>query len=247
MNYIRIIIATLLANNLTGFLIRRLVNNTFSVKGAIINTDSKFITNTTCAHLFFRMYESSEIRFVLKYINPQTTILELGSSIGVIASVLSCNVQKLEFHCIEANLNLMETLKENLDKNVSGNYGLYNYAVVGNDNNSQLYFQTGNDSTTGHICHEKTDLIIPTITLSEFLATRKIKEYTLICDIEGAEVEILKNDSKALDLCQMVIIELHETSYSNSFYSIEKLSKIIIECGFKVVEKDGPNYVFIRK
>jgi len=48
------------------------------------------------------------------------------------------------------------------------------------------------------------------LSLNSVLTTYTIDEYILICDIEGAEAQLLISDLEFLKNCQQIIIETHE-------------------------------------
>ena len=71
-----------------------------------------------------------------------------------------------------------------------------------------------------------------------------IKEpFTLISDIEGAEVPIFFEDRQSLKLCEMIIVELENTPLK----SIKKQFMAIKKIGFKFLEFYGNVYVFESK
>jgi len=82
--------------------------------------------------------------------------------------------------------------------------------------------------------------------LSFFLNENKINDYVLVCDIEGAEIYILKEDINSLKNCRQIIIELHDTHYGDMPVKIDTMEKIILDNGFRLQDGYGANKVFVR-
>ena len=101
-----------------------------------------------------------------------------------------------------------------------------------------------NDNTTSHISeNDESGTLVATIQLNSITPE---KPYTLVCDIEGAEVALLKEDKKALKNCVQLFIELHETTYNGRFYSYEDLINLLIMNGFIFRSRDG-NVIFLDR
>ena len=228
---------------------RTIKHGRFRIHNAIIVTNSKAIQPKTCAQIFFGLYESAEIRYALQYIPDNSTVIELGSSIGIVSSVVARNKVNCNLFCIEINPHLIPVLKENLEHNTESGYAIFNYALIGAVNsNAEIYFEKGSDSTTGKITRQASEITekIEAISLSGFLKQQKIKEYVMICDIEGAEIDLLLNDHKALIKCRLLIIEVHQTFHEGREYTIEDMKNLILAIGFEMVDNYGPNFVFKR-
>ena len=43
-----------------------------------------------------------------------------------------------------------------------------------------------------------------------------IEEFDLVCDIEGAELELVKDDAGALSRCHLAIIEMHPDVFAGT-------------------------------
>jgi FkbM family methyltransferase len=249
MKSIKRLIAKLIANNLSGWILRKINRDEFNVNNFSISTNSIHVTSTTCAHIFFRLYENTELKFVSKYVKDNATIVELGSSIGVITSAIAMSRSDCTFHCIEMNPDLIPLLEKNLKNNVNSDFFISNKAITGRfvEPGEKAYFKKGTDSTTGSLGEQKEGAyLIPKIRLSDYIKSNNIKEFTLVCDIEGAEVQILIEDAEALDKCQQIIIEAHFINYNRVYYTPELIKKLILSKGFKIIDEYGPNFVFER-
>ena len=68
----------------------------------------------------------------------------------------------------------------------------------------------------------------------------------MICDIEGAEIEILLKDKEALNNCKFIFIELHKTKLLNIEYSVEDLHGLIESNGFKLEDRYGSVFYYSK-
>ncbi|RZL12441.1 MAG: FkbM family methyltransferase [Pedobacter sp.] len=241
-NFIKVIVAKALANDLTGNIISFLLNNKLPFYGASIDVSSKQISGRNKASIFWRFYESAEICFVKKYIDPDDDIIEVGSSIGVVASVISSIQKNGKLICVEANTKLLPVIRQNLAINRKGPYELINKAIAYNTNS--VYFNTGSDNLVGQISKSEQGNNIQATTLNDIIELFNINSYSLICDIEGAEVGIIKLDMEALNKCNKMIIELHDSTYENELYLVSDLVELMIKNDFKILDSHGPVFVF---
>jgi len=147
---------------------------------------------------------------------------------------------------VEANPALIPVIQNNLEKNGIKNCAVFNYILATSD--EQFYFVSGDDNTTGYVtvAPEPNAVKVRSLSLSFFLNENKINDYVLVCDIEGAEIYILKEDINSLKNCRQIIIELHDTHYGDMPVKIDTMEKIILDNGFRLQDGYGANKVFVR-
>jgi len=246
-NIIKRSLAELLINPFTGRVIKLFYPKQIRIDGLFISTDNPYITFKTIAQLFFNAYESSERRFIKKYLKKRLDVIELGASMGVVTNFIATSKPPRIF-AIEANPNLINVIHQNLKLNNVSNCFVINAAISDNNLNKNVFFIPGNSNLTGKLSVESTEdaLMVESITLSALLIKYEISEFVLISDIEGAEIYYLLNDSIALMKCKQIIIETHDTNYNNVNYVYQDLKDIICNLGFELIDEYGPNYVFER-
>jgi len=77
-------------------------------------------------------------------------------------------------------------------------------------------------------------------TLLEIINNEKLEDFSLVCDIEGSEIELIVLDSEALKRCRDLFIELHEAEYNNIHYTPDDmLAKLVNDHGFKLFARQG--------
>ncbi len=240
-------VGKLILTNFTGNIIRKVLNNKIPYRNTIIQTNYPQIEGSIVASLYLGSYESGEARFINSYLRPDLPVVELGSSIGVVSTQI-CKKTSQKVYLLEANSDLIPIIKTNLSNNNVSNYELVNYAI--SYNKDGIYFVKGNNNTTGRVTNENLPgaVEISGYTFGQILHQFNIEgAYTLVCDIEGMELEIIKNDKDALSRCKQLIIELHETSLDGHRYSCDNLKSMLLDQGFSLKDTHGGNFVFERE
>ena len=90
------IIVKILTNKFFGKVIK-IINPKKNLFGGVF--DYKNVSHKEAAEIFFGFWESSEIRFAMQYAKSNT-IIELGSSVGVMLGVLANKRQNTNFICV---------------------------------------------------------------------------------------------------------------------------------------------------
>ena len=250
MSFIKNKIATALCSDFVGAFLAKVYNNQIPSRRYgkfIYDCSSDYLLDSVKASIFWGIYESAEVRFVRQYLRSDLDVIELGASIGVVTTQILRKIESAN-KCIalEANPNLMETLKSNLQiNNKAKNYHIINKAISYNcEDEINLFLERENvhssiNKSTGEFVKVKS------AKLSDILDIYKINSYALVSDIEGTEIEILLNDSVSLNRCSQLIIELHDTEYNSTKYSAKDMVEHIADnLGFKYVNHYGSVYVF---
>jgi FkbM family methyltransferase len=90
---------------------------------------------------------------------------------------------------------------------------------------------------------------VPVCTLSGLIERSKIGNYSLVCDIEGAEAGMILGESEEVrSRCQLMLIELHDTGiHEGKQYRVEELAEKIEQLwGLRQVASNDRVFVFAR-
>ena len=247
---LKVVVAKILCSDIVGRIIASVYQNklpSLVIRGLKIDASSSQIAPSTKAQIFFGIYESAEYRFCKKYIPRNANVIELGSSIGLISSFVSKAKCPQNIIAVEANPELIPIIASNFTLNGVKNYKIINKAI-GFDQSENLWFSKGSDNTTGVISDKQSDgaVKVHCTTLSDIVTQEDFGAYVLICDIEGGEVDILKDKNNGLRSCDLIIMEIHTTERSDRTYSIDEIADDIIAIGFKVLDRYGNTFVFSK-
>jgi len=232
-------------NHLTIRFIAALLRQRIPFHNLTIDVSDKMVSPLTKSLIYYGIYEMDEIKFVKKYLVESEDVVELGSSIGVTGSIISSIQTTGKYISVEANPALINANRNNIALNRKTDYVLLNNAV--DYSNKSISFSNGESSLSGRVDRNgsnASNVSVETITLNEICDTYNLDNFTLVSDIEGAEITILLNDKSALNKCGKMIIELHDTEYNGKIYLIQDMVSLIINYNFNVLDQSGSVFVF---
>lgn len=202
------------------------------------------------ASIFWGLYETKEIRFIDQYFKGVSDVVELGSGQGIVsAHLLSRMKEDKMIVLVEADLRLIEVLKKNIKQYQNNNIrtALYNKAVSYYSNEVALEFTGVYTGTTVKEVTRESKCIVQAITLNEIVSDHQLKDYTLVCDIEGVEIDIIMNDGSCLEKCREIFIEFHDTTYLGTKVTVKDMAELMkTKHHFKQVASRGRVYFFSK-
>jgi FkbM family methyltransferase len=165
------------------------------------------------ARLAWGLYESAEVRFVNGFLRAKLDVVELGGSLGVVASVIGSRIGSRRLVIVEAAPELAPLIRTNVSRNAPAAAVEVVSAVLDYDvtEGTEVPFLFARDTTAGRVDRTgESGAGVPAIQLSSLLDRHLIEDYALVCDVEGAEWGLLDRDMPALDRCRQLIIEFHD-------------------------------------
>lgn len=238
---LKVLIAKLLVNNFTGYFLYLFFNGKIPFHNLVIQINNKTIKKKIAAALFFKTYETSEIRFIHKYLkNYQGTIIELGASIGVMSSFVAKNNPNATILAFEADDRFIPIIQNNHKINNITNVTAFN-EIIGV---SGYEFSIGEDNTKGKI--QKTNKVSTSnVNLNAILKSKNIdSDFVLISDIEGAEYFVLFESNPAVfKNCSLLIMELHDIEIDGKLIHPEMMISKIKALGFTIIAQYAGNIV----
>lgn len=241
-------IANILTKNVFGLMIKQWYNGVIPFYDTKIDVNRDSIELSVVAQLFWKIYESAEVRFIKKYLEKNKTIIELGSSIGAVSSIIGVSKnQETALYCFEANPNLISSIHKNLEINHVSQFFIYNGAIAPKGRDS-IYFHIGETNLTSKISLEDEGVNVPAINISDFIDNHNISNCNLVSDIEGAEIFLLSEQPEVFKKSSTIIIELHSCEYNGSQYTVDQLNEKILEIeGISLVDRYGSVFVYSNR
>lgn len=246
---LKLLVANLMANNFTGRLIKWYYGGLIPTRKIRVCTRFGGVQPKISAMLFWNMYESAEYRLLKKYLPQDVNVLECGASLGFMSTHISRKVNSsTSIVSIEANEKMIPNIKQTLISNGCKNVTV-RHSAIDYWNTGEVQFNISTDSLGSRVGEASTNAaLVKALTLSELLDDLKWERFSLVSDIEGAELGFLLNDQRALTRCEMLIIELHQVSHSGLQFAINDLIELIKgKHGFELLEQDGAVAAFRRK
>lgn len=230
-----------------GRAVARLTGDSIPIGGARINTASPLVQDVTRARLALRQYERAELRFVRRYLRHGLDVIELGSSIGVVGSIVLGRLEPgRRLIAVEADPDLGAIARNNFAANAKGSHWTLAPAAISYGSQEGIAFVKGDLSTGGHMARAPGTgggESIERLTLSDLCARHQVGDFALIADIEGAEAGIIREDAAALSRCRQMIIELHS---ADGMSITDMRASLVDDHGFTVVAARGPVLVLER-
>lgn len=189
-------------------------------------------------------YEGPERAAVARYIRPELPVVELGACLGVVSCITNRLLSNPAAHLVvETNPNVLSHLQRNRATNCCG-FEIVNAAIAYGQASvsfipsadfwgSSLVSVNGGEPVT-----------VKTAQLGDLVSRRKFDSFTLICDIEGYEYDLVRNEAETLRSADTIILETHARIIGEQ-KTTEMLSALQ-SLGFRTVQKDTFVYVLRR-
>jgi FkbM family methyltransferase len=182
---------------------------------------------------WLQRYEEPERIGVSRYLDSRLPVVELGASTGMLSCLINKRLRAPAAHvAVEANPDLIPVLEENRRLNHCS-YSVVHAAVA--YESTPLAFAAGNDHLAGRAdSHGEGDRPVASVTLGRLLDRFQFDRATLVCDIEGMEVDLCRNEADTLGRrIAWLIIELHEPISGTA--AVEDLLRVLSAQHFELV------------
>ena len=195
----------------------------------------------------FNIYEKKE-RSLLNDMFDDTDVIEAGAGVGLISIYIKKKIDKKKLIMVEPNTKMNEIIINNFlinnfkkeDINIL-NYGLSNTErqnVIFQKFESDMANTISNETLDYNLKKQNTETI-ETISINSIVKKYNLKKFQLILDIEGEEVNVIKNNNEWIDNCNCILLENHLPKIK-----LNELNNYIINKGFKIVQKKENVFLF---
>jgi FkbM family methyltransferase len=197
------------------------------------------------------VYEAPERRMVAKWLPRDLPVVELGGSYGIVSHHIRKHIsdeQKLVI--LEANPQLLPICRGNVDLAGQTEKTRVLGAALAYGDDPTIRFAVSDGVHDSHIASTvDTGLVVdvPAVTLSSLLDREGIiGSYSLVCDIEGSEFDLLLHDKAALARCACMVLEFHPPPFMDRGSSVSEFLRMVTEAGFTIVDYDALVLVAMR-
>ncbi|WP_412079773.1 FkbM family methyltransferase [Thalassobacter stenotrophicus] len=149
--------------------------------------------------------------FVKKYLARGMNVVELGGSIGVISSTIRSRIGRWAYHLVvEADPLLAGVCEHNASLNAAPDRCCVFQAAIDYSGASTVTFACGHNAHTGRLTtRDEQGLTVPAISLSEVAAALPPGPFALVCDIEGAEAEMIASKKSVFSAISTIVVGGH--------------------------------------
>jgi len=188
--------------------------------------------------LLMNEYEMEERDAVRRFLKRDLPVVELGGSIGVVACVINKRLKDRTRHVVvEADPQIIPQLTANRDLNGCRFEILHRVLAYDGD---EVFFNTAFDSRGGGVYVEGISRVaVRTVSLEKLARERGFHRFTLVCDIEGSEIDLVEREIDLLSAAvDTIILEVHPKI--SGMERIETMLSALKDAGFKTLhEKSG--------
>lgn len=164
--------------------------------------------------LYCGLYDYDEMNFLLRYLRPEDSFLDIGANVGVYTLLAASKIRSGSIYSFEVLPKNYERLQENIRINQFPQVKTYEIAV--SDQTGAIALNLAEGDSMPFITHVAANntITVPTDTLDNLLKNQPLANLTLAkMDIEGAEILALKG---ALSLLKQQrprvwILEINDT------------------------------------
>jgi FkbM family methyltransferase len=190
------------------------------------------------------MYEKQESRLLKEWLPSGCAIVELGAGIGYLSCLSNQHAEPCVHVVAEPNPNLIPTLQEHRRIN-DCSFEVIEKAYHPDRESVSLNLQ--GSYMLGSI-HRETDnsIEVEAISLEQIIDLYDLSEFTLIADIEGAEKELIRDETHLLSkYCSHIVIEYHPYFITDSD-DIAKMKERLKTSHFDLLEYDEHRAVYFN-
>jgi FkbM family methyltransferase len=236
-------VASALTGKTSARLISALPGNRIKHHGVWFDVRSEDFSPRIRAQMFWGIYESAETRMIKNLLRGSSTVIELGSSLGVTSSHIASQMATGgHLICVEANPRLIQGLRERLSPWTGKlRVDVVHAAIADRDGTTALALSA--ETTGSRLAPDGASAAaveVPALTLRQIIQKFGLVDFDLVSDIEGAEGSFLLQDHDALQRCRRAVIELHDTTFDRQRVLVSDLVRAAAEAGFRIVDRHGP-------
>jgi len=191
----------------------------------------------TRVELITKNYEASERRAIARYLPRGLPVIELGGSMGVVACITNKLLKDPTAHVVvEANPLVIPHMEHNRKLN-GCRFKIVNRAVAYGA--ESVTFRPSTNMAGSSITRpgEQPPVTVGTISLGQLVADYQFPTFSLVCDIEGLEDDLVCNEAEVLRNANTVIMETHARYVGED--KLKQMMTKLEEVGLKIVEEIG--------
>lgn len=221
--------------------------NRVKIDGLTIDVDTPILSLLDKSLAFQQRFELPERNAIKQYLDRLTPVIELGGNIGVVACTTNALLAEPNQHVVvEAHPILAEKLDQNRTLNQC-QFSIINKAVAYDAETIEFYEHgTSSGIKEGSKAAAVDRYEVQTISLEAIMQEFSFEVFSLVCDIEGAEEDLVEREVDILAKhVKHFFVELHPLTVGTE--SRDKTIMTLERAGFKQIWKENEVYVFANE
>jgi FkbM family methyltransferase len=203
--------------------------------GCTFSLQSPVISSTVRDLLLSGQHEAPERALIRRHLDPSLPLVELGGAIGVVSCIANAMLHDASRHVVvEANPALLPVLEDNRRRNGRAFTVLHRAVGYGTD---AVSFPVSTDILASSTLIPTSVMIdVQTTSLAAILQARGFQQCTLVCDIEGAEIDLVREEAAVLrQSVAVLIMEVHDRIVGRD--ACDAMFRSLHDAGFELVER----------
>lgn len=163
--------------------------NVVRVDGLRFDVSHPSINTATKGDMRRGAYESAERELIRKHLPADRPVVELGGCVGVVSCITNRMLDARDRHVVvEANPRLIEALEKNRARTHAAFDVLHAAVAYGRD---EIEFFLNDEVMASSTSRTGQRVVVPTTTLQTICRARNFERVSLVCDIEGSEIDLI--------------------------------------------------------
>lgn len=188
--------------------------------------------------LNFGDYEQECMDMMLRLIKPGYTVLDIGANIGWYSINLAKRIKNIKIYAFEPIPKTFNYLTRNIEINEVVDVDKYNFGLSDEDKELIFYYDcegSGNSSITNLSEKENIQQVQgKVITLDHFIESKNISIDFIKCDVEGAELLVLKGGEVTLKKYKPIIFTEMLRKWAAKFnYHPNQIIELLKNIGYR--------------
>jgi FkbM family methyltransferase len=203
--------------------------------GCRFDLESNVITPSLEYLLLTGKHEAPERTLIRRHLDRSLPVVELGAALGVVSCVTNALLEQPANHVVvEANPDLLPVLDANRRRNRCG-FAIVHGAIA--YDSPVVSFAVASDILESSTrLNTASTVDVPSTSLTAILRTYPFQRFNLVCDIEGAEIDLVLQESDVLrDHVDVLIIEVHDRLVGEQ--ACGEMMRLLERLGFELLER----------
>jgi FkbM family methyltransferase len=190
-------------------------------------------------------YEKQERRYLKQFLPKDATVLELGACLGVVSCLTNRLLQHPERHVVvEANPNVVPVIEENKRRNHCGFH--IEHCMVSNRPMNEFFIgKTILMSSNRRQSAQK--IRVAGKTVADLEQQYGLKFDALVMDIEGGELDFLRENREWLKNLRVVFMEVHPHRDILTTEEVDECRSILATAGLEQIVDETNFWVLVRR
>jgi FkbM family methyltransferase len=217
--------------------------NRVTLDGCQFNLDFPAIATAQKSTFFIGNYEVKERIAVQKIPNEGLPIIELGGGVGVVSCVTSKHFNNPTRHVVvEANPNMIPVIIA--QRNLNGcNFQVIQANLAYEAAEAVFHVQARFLASSALALPDGEAVRVPSTTLQSLMEQHGFEQIVLICDIEGAEVDLFEHEADLIGArVKHLVLEFHPKL--TGVEAVNRIKGQLEDLGFRLIYQGKDNYLY---